>query len=209
MASVQPRRRISATSALLALVGTCAAIVIGVATASPPVRAVDRFEAERYAGTWFEIARLPNRLQSHCASDATATYRVLDDGSLNVIHRCRDASRRVSAAIGHALPVPGHGARLKLSYLPDWLRWWPASRKDHWVVMLDEQYRYAVVSDPERRSLWVLSRTPTLEPGVYDDILQRLRVQRFPVEQLVRTPQKLAEDHRPDLAGRGRPRLMV
>ena len=206
MASEQPESRISAPGVLLALVGTCAAIAIGVATASPPVRAVDRFEAERYAGTWFEIARLPNRLQSHCASDATATYRVQDDGSIDVIHRCRDAARRLSASVGHALPVPGHGARLRLSYLPDWLRWWPASRKDHWVVMLDDQYRYAVVSDPRRQSLWVLSRTPKLDDGVYDDIVGRLRMQRYPVEQLVRTPQKLAAD-RPDLTDK--PRLMV
>jgi len=204
----------SATFATMAtkLVSLCAfaaLIALSVATAAPPVRPVARVDMQRYAGLWYEVARLPNGLQANCIGDVTATFRLLDDGSLKVINRCREGERRWGVSIGRAVPVPGdHSwARLKVNYQPSWLQWLPASSIDYWVVMLDPDYRYAVVSEPSRGSLWILSRTPTLDSALYDSIVTSLRAQRYPVDELVPTPQQQPFRHPPAVATR--PRLMV
>jgi apolipoprotein D and lipocalin family protein len=61
---------------------------------------------------------------------------------------------------------------------------------DYWVIDLDPQYQLAAVSDPSREYLWVLSRTPQLNPKVYADLLQRLQQQRYDIQKLELSPQK-------------------
>ena len=53
---------------------------------------------QRYAGTWHEIARLPNRFQAQCATEVTATYTPRDDGTVDVVNRCRTQSGTLDAA---------------------------------------------------------------------------------------------------------------
>ncbi|HMC15563.1 MAG TPA: lipocalin family protein [Albitalea sp.] len=184
-------------------------VALGIATAAPPVRSVSQVDAQRWAGTWYELARVPNGLQARCIADATATYLPRADGSLRVIQRCRDADSRWYVATARAVSADNDhsgAARLRLSYLPDWLAWLPAASGDQWVVMLDGNYRYAVVSEPTRKHLWILSRTPDIDSVTYDRILANLRSAHFPVDQLIPTPQ-LAQRQAP--ASAYGPRLMV
>ena len=188
----------------LAAVGAWVAwAALSVATAAPPVRSVEQLDMQRYSGMWYELARLPNSLQANCVADVTATYRLLDDGSLQVIQRCREAGQGFSVAAGRAVTTDGDpsGARLKLSFLPTWLQWLPTSHDEHWIVMIDDDYRYAVVSQPSRERLWILARTPTLDPVTFDSIIARLRAQKYPVGRLVPTPQR-ASSESPALAAR-------
>jgi apolipoprotein D and lipocalin family protein len=198
----------SAFTKLGSLAAAAAVVALGAASAAPPVRSVAQLDVQRYAGTWYEVARVPNSLQSNCIGDVTATYRPLDDGSLKVINRCREGEHKWRVIVGHAVPREGDPswARLKLSYLPGWLHWLPAAHGDHWVVMLDPDYRYAVVSEPSRDTLWILSRTPMMDSALYDGIVARLRSERYPVDDLVPTPQQ-SQRHPPAVATR--PRLMV
>jgi len=198
----------SAITKLAGIGAAMAVIAFSVATAAPPVQSVERIDNQRWAGTWFEVARVPNSLQARCLADATTTYLPLTDGSLRVVQRCRDADNHwfVSTARAVGLNGDASSSRLKLSYLPAWLDWLPASRGDHWVVMLDDDYRYAVVSEPSREHLWILSRTPELDTSTYDLIVARLRNARFPVDELIPTPQQA---QRQPPATTSRPRLMV
>jgi len=197
--------------AWLAGLGAFAAwLALAVATAAPPVRAVEQLDRQRYAGTWFEVAGLPSGPQARCAADATATYWPLDERSLRLVRQCRDSNDRWTVTMGDAVADPGDrsGARFSVTQVPLWLRWWPRSSDPHWVVLLDPDYRYAVVSDPARRSLSILSRTPLLAPDLYDKVLVELRARRYPVERLVPTPQRaFRSPGSMPLAGRAR--LMV
>ena len=199
----------TAITKLAGLAAAAAAVAFSVATAAPPVTSVPQVDTQRWAGTWYELARVPNGLQARCIADATATYLPRADGSLRVIQRCRDADSKwhvaTARAVGAADDRSG-AARLRLSYLPAWLDWLPASTGDQWVVMLDGDYRYAAVSEPSRKQLWILSRTPDIDSVTYDRIVANLRNAHFPVEQLIPTPQ-LAQRQAP--ASATRLRLMV
>ena len=194
------------TTTLLSVIAAIVVIAYGVAIAPPPVRSADKLDLRRYAGTWYELARVPNKLETNCSADVTATYRVLGDGSMSLVTRCVDNAERVNVAVAQAQSLPGAPAQMRLSYLPSWLDWWPLSHDEHWVVMVDNDYRYAVVSDPSRESLSILSRTPMIEPRTYDSIVSRLREQRYPVERLVPTEHRSPEQALPEAV---KPPLMV
>ena len=73
-------------------------------------------------------------------------------------------------------------AKLKVTFF------WPFSGA-YWIIELGAQYEYAVVSNPDRSYLWVLSRTPRMDEGVYAGIVERLRSKDFDTGKLVRTVQ--------------------
>lgn len=172
----------------------CAALALLVtagALAQPRLLAVPRVDLERYAGTWHEVARLPNRFQDDCVSEVTATYAPRPDGTLSVVNRCRTAQPGDGAVVeaeGEAWPVDESNAKLKVSFLPGWLRWLPVGRGDYWVVELDADYRWALVGEPSRRTMWVLSRTPSLPAETLEGILGRAKEMGFETGRAIVSP---------------------
>jgi apolipoprotein D and lipocalin family protein len=137
----------------------------------PPPEVVPSVDLARYTGTWYEIASYPNRFQKSC-SETSATYTLLPtrDGKADSIK-------------GTAKVVdPATNARIKVTFF------WPFSG-DYWIIELGAQYEYAVVSNPDRSYLWVLSRTPRMDEGVYAGIVERLRSRGFDTGKLARTVQ--------------------
>ena len=155
------------------------------------VRTIAALDVPRYLGTWYEIAKFPNWFQKKCVSDTKAVYTAKPDGNLRVLNSCRTASGETSEAEGLARQIgPKDSPKLEVRFAPEWLSFLPMVWGDYWVIDLDSQYQVAAVSDPRREYLWVLSRTPQLDPKVYDDLLQRLKQQQFDIQKLERTSQK-------------------
>lgn len=163
------------------------------AEAAAPLVTMPRVDLERYAGHWYEVARLPTTFESHCQGQATATYRPVGSGLrgpvLEVINQCPASDGSVHEARGVARAVPGSGGgRLKVNLLPDWLQWlgmFPFVWADYWILHVDDDYTEALVGDPARSHLWVLSRRPELSPERTQALIERARQQGFPVDKLV------------------------
>jgi len=135
-------------------------------------------------GTWYQVAWFPNRFQKQCVSDTAATYRRVPEG-VEVTNRCRNAAGEVESIVGLARPdgatISGdklQPAQLEVSFLPGWLRWLPIWGS-YWVIQLADDGRYAVVGEPGREYLWVLSRTPGLAPADESAIRSRLVQQGY------------------------------
>ena len=62
------------------------------------------------------------------------------------------------------------------------------SQTQHWIIILDENYRYVAISEPTRKYLWILSRTPEMPPAEYESYLQKLRAMKFDTSRLVKSP---------------------
>jgi apolipoprotein D and lipocalin family protein len=147
-----------------------------------PVQSVPSVELPRYVGKWFEIASFPMFFQRNCLGDTTAEYAALPDGVVSVHNRCRTDSG-FDAATGKATVVEGSGnARLKVSFF------WPF-KADYWVIGLDPDYRWAVVGNPNRKYLWVLSRTPQLAPELLKAALASATAQGYDLKELRTTTQ--------------------
>jgi apolipoprotein D and lipocalin family protein len=173
------------------LLAPLAALILGCTTPAPhpPLETVPRVDLQRYAGTWHEVALYPNRFQRACASETTATYTPLGDGRIAVRNRCLRSDGTEMSVEGVAEVVePATGAKLKVSFLPGWLRWTGIGRGDYWVLYLSPDYRVAIVGEPSREYLWILSRTPTLPDGEYEALLAKVRAAGYDPDRLRRAP---------------------
>ncbi|MEP7185196.1 MAG: lipocalin family protein [Rhodanobacter sp.] len=146
---------------------------------------IDVIDLQRYAGLWHEIAHLPMFFQRHCVDTITATYTPLPDGNIRVYNACRTRDGSMEAADGTAKLVAGQAAALKVRFAPDWLSWLPLVWADYWVIELDPDYQWAVVGGPSRKYMWVLSRHPSMERVLFEQIRERARQRRYPVDKLV------------------------
>jgi len=152
------------------------------ANSQPPMQVVPSVDLARYAGKWYEIARLPNWCQRDCASDTTATYTQRRDGKITVVNECRKPDGRLKSAKGTARAAGGNepNTKLKVSFF------WPFSG-NYWIIALDPEYRWAVVGEPDRKYLWILSREPKLDEALYSQILDRTKHQGYDVGPLLKT----------------------
>lgn len=158
------------------------------AHASEP-RTVASVDLGRYTGRWFEVARIPNTFQSQCVRDVTATYDVRDDGTIDVVNRCRIGSGDVDEAVGVArVADPKTRAKLEVRFAPAFLSFLPFVWGDYWVLGLDPDYRWAVVGTPDREYLWILARSPDLPDADYQAALAIAAAQGFDVTRTARTP---------------------
>jgi apolipoprotein D and lipocalin family protein len=151
-----------------------------------PVQTVPQLDLKRYAGHWYEVARLPARSEGPCAADATITYTWGPRG-VDVLNCCRLRNGRLRCASGAGRVVAGsHGAKLELSRSPRWLRWLPFGWDGHWVLDVDDAYQTAVVGTPGRHGLWLLSRSPVIDGARLQQMVALAAAQGYRVSGLER-----------------------
>lgn len=160
-------------------------------------------DLDRYLGLWYEIGRLPLRWEPDHATDVTAEYTLQDDGSIQVDNRCFDDDQKPTQSIGRATPVEGEAGQLKVTFLPEFLRWIPFTDGDYWVLAVAADYSSALVGSPDAKYLWMLSRTPELDAAAVDSYRETALSQGFDLAEWIETPQtgnrvtdeELAEQH--------------
>lgn len=159
--------------------------VLAVEHPPTPVKQVD---LPRYMGTWYEIARLPMPYQKQCKDDISATYSLNQDASVTVVNRCRTADGSYDRVKGRATSDNDSANRLHVTFLPAWLRWLPIGKAPYWILRLDKNYRYALVGTPDRKYLWILSRTPQIDSTTYQNYLKTAQQQGYNTSNIIRNP---------------------
>ena len=181
------RKLISATviSSLL-LIGAYLSSPLSALAQQSNVMAVSSVDLKRYSGKWFEIARMPNKFQKDCVGNTTATFNTMrEDGQMEVLNSCLQKNGRTDQMRGQAKVVDASSnAKMKVSF-PKF------SSDSYWIVDLDSNYQYAVVGNPDRNFLWILSRTPQMNDATYQQILRNLERMGFKPNRLVKTPQNI------------------
>ncbi|MDG2264724.1 MAG: lipocalin family protein, partial [Candidatus Marinamargulisbacteria bacterium] len=170
---------------LVAIGMTVSALV----TALPiPVLELD---LNRYQGTWYEVARMPNRFQKACVQAAVARYQRLDSGRLSVENQCETANGKRKTARGIARqPDPNQPGKLEVSFFrilgirPIW--------GAYWVLAIDADYSVAVVGDAKQQYAWVLARTPTISKSSMQAAIAVLTRNGYSIEGMIKTGSKPA-----------------
>jgi len=102
------------------------------------------------------------------------------DGSISVLNECT-RNGKIKQAKGKAKVVDKNtGAKLKVTFF------WPFYG-DYWIIRLGDSYDYAVVGTPNRKYLWILSRTENMDDKLYSEIIEFVKSKGFNVENLIRT----------------------
>ena len=150
----------------------------------PPLETVPHVEVQRYLGTWYELASIPQSFQRGCTA-TTATYSLRPDGELDVLNKCRmDSVDGVEkTATGRARVVDAAtNAKLEVSFFrPFW--------GDYWIIDLDPEYQWASVSDPTGNSYFLLTRTKTIDPALKAEIIARAEAKGVKIGNITDTPQ--------------------
>ena len=154
-----------------------------------PLQVVPTVDLPRYAGTWYEIARLPNKFQKQCMGNVTATYTLLDNGEIKVVNRCRKSNGETTEAEGRARRASDDepNSKLKVRFAPAFLSFLPFVWGNYWILELASDYSHAVVGEPDRKYLWILARSPKMDDDTLAGILDRVKQQGYDVRALIKT----------------------
>ncbi|UCH15687.1 MAG: lipocalin family protein [Bacteroidales bacterium] len=145
---------------------------------------VSPVDLEKYSGTWYEIARLPNRFEKGLEC-VTATYTLRNDGKIEVLNKGRKTGElnKISKIKGVAwVPDREFPGRLKVRFF------WPFSGK-YYILELDKNYRYALVGEPSRKYLWVLSKDKHLDNDIFKLLLEKAAGYGFETARVIKINQ--------------------
>lgn len=136
---------------------------------------VKDFDASRYMGVWYEIARLPQWFERDL-DEVTATYS-FEGGKLRVVNRgVRDGKEVVATAVGRFAGPSDEGA-FRISFFRPFYG-------DYRIVWLSPEYDLALVTSSDRSSLWLLSRDKALDASRRDELIDLARGWGFDTERL-------------------------
>lgn len=143
---------------------------------SQELKAVDSVDLNKYAGKWYEIAKYPVSFEKGC-SCITAEYTLSKNGYVTVTNSCKKESK-IKTISGKVFVVKGsNNAKLKVMFF------WPF-KADYWIIALDKNYEWAVVSGPSRKYLWILSRTPVMDNDIFIQIVAEIQNKGFDMKKL-------------------------
>ncbi len=161
-------------------------LIIGVVeiikSQSPDLDVVRHVDLSKYLGKWYEISSFPQKFQKGCHC-TTAEYSLSEEGYVIVENKCNldSVNGKLSSIKGKAFVDENTGnAKLKVQFF------WPFKGK-YWIIDLADDYSYAVVGHPNRKYLWILSRTKSIDENIYNEIVLRLKEKGFDTSKLVRT----------------------
>ena len=147
----------------------------------PVVHTVPNVDLVQYSGTWFEIASYPQFFERGCVN-VKATYTPMKD--YIEVYNQSVKNGMANDIKGKAFIVKNSGnAKLKVQFV------WPF-KGDYWIIKLADDYSWAVVSDSKRSTLWILSRTPKMEPVLYQQIVADISKEGFDINKIVKMVQQ-------------------
>jgi len=150
---------------------------------------VTGFEAERYLGKWYEIARLDHSFERNL-SNVTAQYSRGEGDEILVLNRGVDQEKGKWREIGGMARFSGdkNVGSLQVSFFgPFWAGY-------HIIALDKESYRYSLVSGPSRSYLWILSREKQLPEKILSDLIGKAKQWGFETEKLIFVEQDRADN---------------
>lgn len=143
----------------------------------------DHVDINRYLGRWYTITSLPQFFTRNCVGQ-TAEYGLINEQTISVLNTCLK-KKGTSTIRGEAVVVNTEtNAELIVKFDSFFTRLFRV-KGDYTIIRLDPQYRYVLVGDKKRKSMWVLSRTKTMPEEDLADYIKTAKELEFPVDRLV------------------------
>ena len=174
--------KLAATALLWLICASCAT-----AQSVPELPTVTSVDLTRYQGTWYEIARLPAWFQKEC-TQSKATYELLESGDVAVRNECLATTGKPKVAFGTASVVDKQtNAKLEVVFDNWFSRLFPFLTKGkYWILYLDPEYQTVIVGTPDRKYLWIMTRSPQLVEETYQHLVRRAQALGFETDRLIR-----------------------
>ena len=178
----------------LAKIAVGGAVLIGLGAVtmayaqSKSLNTVDKIELDRYLGVWYEVARKPMYFQNQCDRDVSATYTLNENGNVTVDNRCYSKDGKLKQSIGEAFVQNApFNSKLKVSFLPEAVRWLPVGRGSYWILKIDDHYQTVLVGEPQRKYMWVLSRSAQADQAIVKEYLEYAKSLGYDLSDIIHT----------------------
>ena len=176
------------------VVGGAVLVGLGMSTMAyaqtKPLHVVEKVELDKYLGVWYEVARKPMYFQNNCDRDVSATYTLNENGNIAVDNRCYAQDGKLNQSSGEAFVQNApFNSKLKVSFLPESIRWLPVGRGDYWILKIADDYQTVLVGEPKRKYMWVLSRSAQPDPAVVKEYLDYAQSVGFDLSDIIHTKQ--------------------
>lgn len=147
------------------------------------LKTVEKVDIEKYAGTWYEIARFENKFEKNLKC-VTANYSLRADGGITVLNSGIDelTGEKKSAKGVAKVPDANYPGRLKVSFFRPFYG-------NYYIIELDKDYKYALVGEPGRKYLWILGREKSMDEEIYSKLLKTAQENGFDPALLVKISQ--------------------
>ncbi|MDL9935967.1 lipocalin family protein [Gordonia sp. ABSL1-1] len=162
--------RFVAVTCLAMAAAAVPALGVPQANAAPP-RAIAKLDVDRYVGQWHQLAAYPQPFNLACARDTTANYRKAADGSVVVRNSCTTWTGGRNVIVGRAVVNdPVSNAQLRVSFPGVPFGDQQRGPTNYIVTALGDDYSWSLVTDPNRTSGFVLSRTAVLSTAQWSAV---------------------------------------
>lgn len=136
---------------------------------------VTNFDLNRYLGNWYEIARFDHKFERGM-QQTKANYVLREDGKVDVLNTgMKDGEYSEAKGVGKLTDTP---ALLRVSF-------WGPFYSDYRVMLLDDDYQYALVGSDSDKYLWILSRTPQISNEIKNRILTEAQRRGYDTNKLI------------------------
>lgn len=156
------------TAALTAVAAGIAAAFLGCSVSVPHgLQPVSGFDAKRYVGTWYELARIDHSFETGL-TQVSAQYSLNDDGTVTVVNRGFDETEKEWREARGRARFQGDPsvAALKVSFFGPFYGGYN-------VVSLDDDYQTSLVIGNSLDYFWLLSRSKTMPEPQFRRLLER------------------------------------
>ncbi len=140
---------------------------------------VKNFEINKYLGTWYEIARIDNKFEKDLIN-VKANYSLMDNGKVKVINSGYNTKKNEDKSIeGVAYLLEDGIGQLKVSFFRPFYAYYN-------IILLDENYEYAVVAGGNYDYLWILSKDSKMSNEVYNELINKINDMGFDTKKIVK-----------------------
>ena len=149
---------------------------LGLAEISP--RPLEGVELSRYVGKWYEIAKIKRQYEPPFCSSSVAEYSISKDreNSIDVVNRCYLGFSWLSFAARGSVTLKDPSSNLAAFDLELNL-FGQNFTGDYLILELEEDYQWALVGSMDKKSLFVIARTPTLDEETFSLIKELSKVE--------------------------------
>jgi apolipoprotein D and lipocalin family protein len=156
-----------------------AATLVSAAAASLPPQPAKTLDTNKFVGRWFEVARMPNKVQLGCAN-SLADWAHDGSAQFKVVQTCHmDASHaKVWKASGRIID-PATNAKFRMSFFGGLIS------QDYWVLDRADDYSWIILSTPNPKFLWIFSRAPSLPAAQKAALIARTKAMGYDVTAMI------------------------
>lgn len=150
----------------------------------PTLPTAESVDIAQYIGKWYSVSSLPQRFTRNCVAQ-TADYAILSAKSISVLNTCIKENGKTTDITGKAVVVDSKtNARLEVTFNNFFTRLFRV-KGEYVIIKLSEGYDTVMIGSSDRKSLWIMSRTPSIAPEIFDEYKNFALKLGFPVAKLI------------------------